>query len=193
MIEINKNLDGTLEKAIRESSKLQKKPGFLQTAMLAGDFATGIGKKVDTSEFTANNTDSNVQNYVSQLAGLNKSQQSAVLKMTQMDDAVKYVVKDFLNLTNSGKDVSASLIESTLSSNGFSDFLSKQVLEAAKLVDAQGNYLVVNKETAQQNLESALRQKDFTEAVKNTKQTEQQLASTIIATVLGQQAQTGAT
>jgi hypothetical protein len=25
MIEINKNLDGTLEKAIRESSKLQKK------------------------------------------------------------------------------------------------------------------------------------------------------------------------
>lgn len=48
--------------------------------MLAGDFATGIGKKVDTSEFTANNTDSNVQNYVSQLAGLNKSQQSAVLK-----------------------------------------------------------------------------------------------------------------
>ena len=193
MIEINKNLDGTLEKAIRESSKLQKKPGFLQTAMLAGDFATGIGKKVDTSEFTANNTDSNVQNYVSQLAGLNKSQQSAVLKMTQMDDAVKYVVKDFLNLTNSGKDVSASLIESTLSSNGFSDSLSKQVLEAAKLVDAQGNYLVVNKETAQQNLESALRQKDFTEAVKNTKQTEQQLASTIIATVLGQQAQTGAT
>lgn len=161
--------------------------------MLAGDFATGIGKKVDTSEFTANNTDSNVQNYVSQLAGLNKSQQSAVLKMTQMDDAVKYVVKDFLNLTNSGKDVSASLIESTLSSNGFSDSLSKQVLEAAKLVDAQGNYLVVNKETAQQNLESALRQKDFTEAVKNTKQTEQQLASTIIATVLGQQAQTGAT
>lgn len=193
MIEINKNLDGTLEKAIRESSKLQKKPGFLQTAMLAGDFATGIGKKVDTSEFTTNNTDSNVQNYVSQLAGLNKSQQSAVLKMTQMDDAVKYVVKDFLNLTNSGKDVSASLIESTLSSNGFSDSLSKQVLEAAKLVDAQGNYLVVNKETAQQNLESALRQKDFTEAVKNTKQTEQQLASTIIATVLGQQAQTGAT
>lgn len=193
MIEINKNLDGTLEKAIRESSKLQKKPGFLQTAMLAGDFATGISKKVNTSEFTANSTDSNVQNYVSQLAGLNKSQQSAVLKMTQMDDAVKYVVKDFLNLTNSGKDVSASLIESTLSSNGFSDSLSKQVLEAAKLVDAQGKYLVVSKETAQQNLESALRQKDFTEAVKNTKQTEQQLASTIIATVLGQQAQTGAT
>lgn len=193
MIEINKNLDGTLEKAIRESSKLQKKPGFLQTAILAGDFATGIGKKVNTSKFTANSTDSNVQNYVSQLAGLDKSQQSAVLKMTQMDDAVKYVVKDFLNLTNSEKAVSASLVENTLNSNGFSDSLSKQVLEAAKLVDAQGNYLVVSKETAQQNLESALRQKDFTEAVKNTKQSEKQLASTIIATVVGQQVQTGAT
>lgn len=196
MVEISKSLDGTLEKAISASSYLKKMPSVVQDLMLLGDFKLGKAQRVTTQKLnitTGQADDPAIQNLAAQLAGLDKSQQNAVFKMSDLSDAAQTATRSLLAETAAGDSLSSSLIENALKSNEFSDVQAKQVLEAAKLVDAQGNYLVVSKETAQQNLESALRQKDFTEAVKNTKQTEQQLASTIIATVLGQQAQTGAT
>lgn len=83
MVEINKSLDGTLEKAIAASSQLNKMPGFLQTFMLGGDFAFGGAKKVKTEDLgiVENKTsDSGIQNLAAQLAGLDKSQQSAVFR-----------------------------------------------------------------------------------------------------------------
>lgn len=196
MVEISKSLDGTLEKAISASSYLKKMPSVVQDLMLLGDFKLGKAQRVTTQKLnitTGQADDPAIQNLAAQLADLDKSQQNAVFKMSDLSDAAQTATRSLLAETAAGDSLSSSLIENALKSNEFSDVQAKQVLEAAKLVDAQGNYLVVSKETAQQNLESALRQKDFTEAVKNTKQTEQQLASTIIATVLGQQAQTGAT
>lgn len=201
MVEINKSLDGTLKKAISASEQLKGMPGFMQTYILSGDFAIGKAKKIKSEDLGINKNEikfdssnnSGIQNLAAQLAGLDKSQQNAVFKMSDLSDTAQSATRSLLAETAAGDSLSSSLIENALKSKEFSDVQAKQVLEAAKLVDAQGNYLVVSKETAQQNLESALRQKDFTEAVKNTRQTEQQLASTIIATVLGQQAQTGAT
>lgn len=201
MVEINKSLDGTLKKAISASEQLKGMPGFMQTYILGGDFAIGKAKKIKSEDlgidkneikFDSSNN-SGIQNLAAQLAGLDKSQQNAVFKMSDLSDVAQTATRSLLAETAAGDSLSSSLIENALKSKEFSDVQAEQVLKAAKLVDAQGNYLVVSKETAQQNLESALRQKDFTEAVKNTKQTEQQLASTIIATVVGQQVQTGAT
>lgn len=201
MVEINKSLDGTLDKAISASSQLKKMPGFIQKYMLRGDFTLGGAKKVKATDLGINNkaktfdssNDSGIQNLAAQLAGLDKSQQSAVFKMSDLSKAARQATSSLLDETAAGDKLSASLIENALKSNEFSDVQAKQVLDAANLIDAQGNYLVVSKETAQQNLENALGQKQFAAALQNTKQTEQQLAATIVATVIGQQTQTTAT
>lgn len=201
MVEINKSLDGTLKKAIFASEQLKGMPGFVQTYILGGDFAIGKAKKIKSEDlgidkneikFDSSNN-SGIQNLAAQLAGLDKSQQIAVFKMSDLSDVAQTATRSLLAETAAGDSLSSSLIENALKSKEFSDVQAEQILKAAKLVDAQGNYLVVSKETAQQNLESALSQEDFIEAVKNTKQSEKQLASTIIATVVGQQVQTGAT
>ena len=199
MVEINKSLDGTLDKAISASAQLKKMPGFIQDYMLRGDFSVGKAKRVKAEDIgivdseNITSSDSGIQKLAAQLAGLDKSQQNAVFKMSDLSAAAQTATRSLLAETAAGDSLSSSLIENALKSKEFSDVQAEQVLKAAHLVDAQGNYLIVSKETAQQNLENALRQEDFTEAVKNTKQTEQQLASTIVATVIGQQVQTGAT
>lgn len=75
MVDINKTLDGTLEKAIGASGKLKDLPGFLQTYMLAGDFSVGGKEKVNMKNTLPgwNKT----QDYSARLAQLNKSQQEA--------------------------------------------------------------------------------------------------------------------
>ena len=193
MVDIDKTLDGTLDKAIAASAKLKKFPEFMQSYMLAGDFSLGKSKKIDLTAATASNTDPAIQNYIAQISGLDATQQSAILKMTDMGDAVKYVVNDLLELVNSGKQVSGALVDMKLKANGFSDAQAKEVIQNAKLIDSAGNYLVVNKATAQQNLETALSQAGVSEALKATNQTEKQLAATIISAVLGQQTQTATT
>ena len=46
MVEINKSLDGTLEKAISASSYLKKMPSVVQDFMLLGDFKLGKAQRV---------------------------------------------------------------------------------------------------------------------------------------------------
>lgn len=65
----------------------------------------------------------------------------------------------------------------------------KKLFRTHNPVDSAGNYLVVSKDIAQQNLETALSQGDVSAALQATNQTEKQLAATIISTVLGQQVQ----
>lgn len=200
MVEINKSLDGTLEKAINASAKLKKMPGLLQDFMLLGDFNIGKAKQVKASDLHIDNTkktyktdDPNIQNLAAQLAGLDKSQQNAVFKMSDLSDAAQNATRSVLEQTAAQESLSGSLVESALKANGFSDAQAKEVIQNAQLVDSAGNYLVVSKDIAQQNLETALSQDNVSAALQVTNQTEKQLAATIISTVLGQQVQTATT
>lgn len=201
MVEINKSLDGTLEKAISASAQLKKMPDALQSFMLRGDFTLGGAKKVKSEELgiSKNETkfdstnDSGIQNLAAQLAGLDKSQQSAIFKMSDLSDAAQNATRSVLEQTAAQESLSGSLVESALKANGFSDAQAKEVIQNAQLVDSAGNYLVVSKDIAQQNLETALSQDNVSAALQATNQTEKQLAATIISTVLGQQVQTATT
>lgn len=46
MVDINKTLDGTLDKAISASEKLKDIPKFMQSYILAGDFSVGKKRKL---------------------------------------------------------------------------------------------------------------------------------------------------
>ena len=196
MVEINKSLDGTLEKAISASSYLKKMPSVVQDFMLLGDFKLGKAQKVTAQKLnitTGKTDDPAIQNLAAQLAGLDKSQQSAIFKMSDLSDAAQNATRSVLEQTAAQESLSGSLVESALKANGFSDAQAKEVIQNAQLVDSAGNYLVVSKNIAQQNLETALSQGNVSAALQATNQTEKQLAATIISTVLGQQAQTATT
>ena len=198
MVEINKTLDGTLDKAISASAQLKKMPEFMQSYMLRGDFTFGKAKKVEAKKLNIDNdnpqtSDPSIQNLAAQLAGLDKSQQSAVFKMSDLSDAAQNATRSVLKQTAAQESLSGSLVESALKANGFSDAQAKEVIQNAQLVDSAGNYLVVSKDIAQQNLETALSQDGVSAALQATNQTEKQLAATIVSTVLGQQVQTATT
>ena len=200
MVDINKSLDGTLEKAIQASTQLKKMPSFVQDYMLSGDFSFGKAKKVEAKKLNIDNdsididgSDPAIQNLAAQLAGLDKSQQSAIFKMSDLSDAAQNATRSVLEQTAAQESLSGSLVESALKANGFSDAQAKEVIQNAQLVDSAGNYLVVSKDIAQQNLETALSQNGVSAALQATNQTEKQLAATIISTVLGQQVQTATT
>lgn len=200
MVDINKSLDGTLEKAIQASAQLKKMPSFIQNYMLSGDFSFGKAKKVEAKKLNIDNdsedidgSDHAIQNLAAQLAGLDKSQQNAVFKMSDLSDAAQNATRSVLEETAAQKSLSGSLIESALRAEGFTEGQAKIVLQNADLIDSAGNYLVVDKKIAQQNLETALSHQDVAAALKNTNQTEKQLAASIVMTVEGQQVQTGVT
>ena len=196
MVEINKSLDGTLEKAISASSYLKKMPSVVQDFMLLGDFKLGKAQRVTAQKLnitTGETDDPAIQNLAAQLAGLDRSQQNAVFKMSDLIDAAQNATRSVLEQTAAQESLSGSLVESALKANGFSDVQAKEVIQNAQLVDSAGNYLVVSKDIAQQNLETALSQDNVSAALQATNQTETQLAATIISTVLGQQVQTATT
>lgn len=196
MVEINKSLDGTLEKAISASSYLKKMPSVVQDFMLLGDFKLGKAQRVTAQKLnitTGETDDPAIQNLAAQLAGLDRSQQNAVFKMSDLSDAAQNATRSVLEQTAAQESLSGSLVESALKANGFSDVQAKEVIQNAQLVDSAGNYLVVSKDIAQQNLETALSQDNVSAALQATNQTETQLAAAIISTVLGQQVQTATT
>lgn len=200
MVEVNKSLDGTLAKAISASEKLKDLPKFMQTYMLAGDFKIGGSKKIDMSNTMAGFHD--VENYAAQLAGLDKTRQEAVFKMTDFGDneKIKNKVQSYLQLATSGEKVSGALVDAELKSRGFTDALREQILTETGLMDTEGNYLMVSAKVANANgedietvLAKRLAYKDCEIAVQGTELTEKKLAQTILKTVFSQQAQTATT
>lgn len=200
MVEVNKSLDGTLAKAISASEKLKDLPKFMQTYMLAGDFKIGGSKKIDMSNTMAGFHD--VENYAAQLAGLDKTRQEAVFKMTDFGDneKIRSKVQAYLQLAASGEKVSGALVDAELKSRGFADALREQILTETGLMDTEGNYLMVSAKVANANgedietvLAKRLAYKDCEIAVQGTELTEKKLAQTILKAVFGQQAQTATT
>lgn len=200
MVEVNKSLDGTLAKAISASEKLKGLPKFLQSYMLAGDFKIGKSKKIDISNTMPGFHD--VESYAAQLAGLDKTRQEAVFKMTDFGDneKIKNKVQAYLQLAASGEKVSGALVDAELKTHGFNDALREQILTETGLMDTENNYLMVSAKVANANgedietvLAKRLAYKDCEIAVQGTELTEKKLARTILTTVFSQQAQTATT
>ena len=200
MVDINKTLDGTLDKAISASEKLKDIPKFMQSYILAGDFSVGKKEKVNMTDTLPgwNKT----QDYSARLAKLNKSQQEAVFKMTDFGDntKIKEAVENHLQLAAAGKEVSGALVDAELKTHGFNDALREQILTETGLMDTEGNYLMVSAKVANANgedietvLAKRLAYKDCEIAVQGTELTEKKLAQTILTTVFSQQAQTAST
>lgn len=200
MVEINKSLDGTLEKAISASAQLKKIPGVLQDFMLLGDFKLGKAQRVKSSELHISNTptadDPAIQNLAAQLAGLDKSQQNAVLKMTDLSDAAKSATLSLLEETAAGDKLSASVMQDKLQSLGLNEANARLALTNAGLIDTAGNYLVVTKDqilatgqNAEASLTAALSSEDLAGAVTAANMSEQQLATSTIAATVVQQSQ----
>lgn len=200
MVDINKTLDGTLDKAISASEKLKDIPKFMQSYMLAGDFSVGKKEKVNMTDTLPgwNKT----QDYSARLAKLNKSQQEAVFKMTDFGDntKIKEAIENHLQLAAAGKEVSGALVDAELKAHGFNDALREQILTETGLMDTEGNYLMVSAKVANANgedietvLAKRLAYKDCEIAVQGTELTEKKLARTILTTVFSQQAQTATT
>ena len=54
MNELGNGFDGTVEKAISATEKLNGLPKFVQKFALAGDFSLGNAKKIDLTNYTLN-------------------------------------------------------------------------------------------------------------------------------------------
>ena len=195
MLEINNTVDGSLDKAIQASGKLKDVPGFLQAYMLKGDFFRN-NKKVDGTKITADKDDISLQNYVAQLAELDKTQQAAVMRMTKMSKETKNVAKSMLEGTAAGSSLSGAIMDARLQAQGFSEEDSRLALTQAGLMDTAGNYLVVLKDlktatgnSVEETLAHALSCQQLAGAVKNTEMTEKELASVVVSETISAQAQ----
>lgn len=203
MVEINKSLDGTLEKAISASSYLKKMPSVVQDLMLLGDFKLGKAQRVTTQKLnitTGQVDDPAIQNLAAQLAGLDKSQQNAVFKMSDLSDAAQNATRSLLDETAAGDKLSASVMQDKLQSLGLNEANAKLALTNAGLIDSAGNYLVVARDqilatgqNAEASLTAALSSEDLAGAVTATTMNEQQLASSTIVATIAQQGQTKTT
>ena len=200
MKELGNGFDGTLSKAIESSKLASGKPKWLQDYMLAGDFKIGTIKKVDEKNLIDDEADANLQNFAAQLATLDRSQQNAVFKISDLNDAAKNATQSLLEETAAGDKLSASVMQSKLESNHFSKELANQVLKQAELVDSMGNYLVVGDEwksttgkNAEESLAAALAATQFKSAVEATSMSEKELAASIIVETKAAQVQTAAT
>lgn len=115
MQQLGEGFDGTLEKAIESSKLLSGKWKPVQEFILAGDFKTGLAKKVDATNFRKDDKDSNLQNYAAQLASLDKSSQRIVLRTADIKDEIQSVVQSLLDATAAGKKMNSVLFEQTAS------------------------------------------------------------------------------
>lgn len=114
MIEIGKTFDGTLEGAISATSKLNGAWAPLQKFMTLGDFKTGISKKIDGSSFEVDEDGKNIQNYISQIAGLDEAQQSAIISATNLGDGVDKTAKKLAKAVSEFTRINSRTFESAL-------------------------------------------------------------------------------
>lgn len=127
MIELGEGFDGTIEKAISSTEKLNGLPKILQKFMMLGNSKAGLLTKIDGSSFTPNTFDENVQNYVAQIANLDENQRSAVKSATQLNEKVSGTIDVLLNAVDAGEKINSKLFESTLKSWSHGDILTGDI------------------------------------------------------------------
>lgn len=139
MIEISNSLDGTVEKAISATEKLNGLPKFVQKFALAGDFSFGSAKKIDLSNYTSNSKE--FENYIALISTLDKKQRDLIVSMTTLGENIKKV-----DITNKFKELSdgtflnGSVVEQVLKEKDFSKAAVEGLTAVEGLKDATTGY-----------------------------------------------------
>lgn len=127
MIELGKGFDGTIEKAISSTEKLNGIPKILQKFMMFGNKKAGLLTEIDATSFEGNMLGKDIQNYVAQIANLDKNQRKAIESTTKFGDGVKSAADALLNAVDAGEKINSKLFESTLKSWSHGDILTGDI------------------------------------------------------------------
>lgn len=147
MIEIGNSLDGTVEKAISATEKLNGLPKFIQKFALAGDFSLGSAKKVDLVKYDS--TSKEFENYIALISTLDKKQRDLVVSMTNFKDvATKSEIPKILKQLSDGTFLNGSVVEQVLKENDFSKAAVEGLTAVEGLKDATTGYGLATTSTA---------------------------------------------
>lgn len=147
MIEIGNSLDGTVEKAISATEKLNGLPKLIQKFALAGDFSLGNAKKIDLSNYASDSKE--FENYIALISTLDKKQRDLVVSMTNFKDAAtKSEIPKILKQLSDGTLLNGSVVEQVLKKNDFSKAAVEGLTAVEGLKDATTGYGLATTSTA---------------------------------------------
>lgn len=147
MIEIGNSLDGTVEKAISATEKLNGLPKLVQKFALAGDFSLGNAKKINLSNYASDSKE--FENYIALISTLNKKQRDLVVSMTNFKDAAtKSEIPKILKQLSDGTLLNGSVVEQVLKKNDFSKAAVEGLTAVEGLKDATTGYGLATTSTA---------------------------------------------
>lgn len=139
MIEIGNSLDGTVEKAISATEKLNGLPKLVQKFALAGDFSLGNAKKIDLSNYASDSK--KFENYIALISTLDKKQRDLVVSMTNFKDAAtKSEIPKILKELSDGTFLNGSVVEQVLKEKDFSKAAVEGLTAVEGLKDATTGY-----------------------------------------------------
>lgn len=147
MIEIGNSFDGTVEKAISATEKLNGLPKLIQKFALAGDFSLGNAKKIDLSNYASDSKE--FENYIALISTLDKKQRDLVVSMTNFKDAAtKSEIPKILKQLSDGTLLNGSVVEQVLKKNDFSKAAVEGLTAVEGLKDATTGYGLATTSTA---------------------------------------------
>jgi hypothetical protein len=178
MNELGKGFDGTVEKAISSTEKLKNLPKILQKYMMWGDYKSGLITKIDGSSFENDENGKNIQNYVAQIANLDKAQQDAVISVTKLNKGADSFIQTLIKATQTGSRINGKLFESTLKSWSHGDILAGDInsLMAVGNMKNGDKYALPDTKQAIKNIN------DWANAVENAEAKQRLLNSGILET-----------
>ena len=147
MIEIGNSLDGTVEKAISATEKLNGLPKLVQKFALAGDFSLGNAKKIDLSNYTSDSKE--FENYIALISTLDKKQRDLIVSMTDLGQSItKEKIAKKLKGLSDGTLLNGSVVEQVLKKNDFSKAAVEGLTAVDGLKDATTGYGLATTSTA---------------------------------------------
>ena len=139
MIEIGNSLDGTVEKAINATEKLNGLPKFIQKFALAGDFSLGNAKRIDLTSYTLDSKE--LKNYIALVSTLDKKQRDLILSMTSFGKNINQSdLSQLFKQLSDGTFLNGSVVEQVLKENDFSKAAVEGLTAVEGLKDATTGY-----------------------------------------------------
>lgn len=139
MIEIGNSLDGTVEKAISATEKLNGLPKFIQKFALAGDFSLGNAKRIDLTSYTLDSKE--LKNYIALVSTLDKKQRDLILSMTSFGKNINQSdLSQLFKQLSDGTFLNGFVVEQVLKENDFSKAAVEGLTAVEGLKDATTGY-----------------------------------------------------
>ncbi len=147
MIEIGNSLDGTVEKAITATEKLNGLPKFIQKFALAGDFSLGNAKKIDLTSYALDSKE--LKNYIALVSTLDEKQRDLIFSMTSFEKNIKQNdLSQLFKQLSDGDLLNGAVVEKVLKENDFSKKAIEGLTAIEGLKDATTGYGLAATSTA---------------------------------------------